>query len=413
MKKRFLVMLILGTGLSLMLFTSGFSQPAKARSGGFGAVEEELVLSNTRFGLDLLKEIVRDDPDQNAFISPFSISAALAMVYNGAASLTKSEMEQVLRFEGLADGRIDPSFHRLMTHLTELDPDVTTEIANSIWFNNTRRFEQQYLDTNKYYFDAEITGLDFRNPSAADTINDWVREKTHDRIDGIVSPPIPSDMAMYLINAIYFKGVWTHKFDENATQDDYFNLTDGSRQPVRMMQMTRKFRYFEDSTVQAITLPYGQERFAMTILLPRPERDLTAFALELKDSTISRWLQCSLRRGSLHLPRFKIEYERILNDVLQEMGMKRAFSPDSADFSRMSTSDTLYISEVKHKSFVEVNEEGTEAAAATSVGMALTASADVALPPFVMRVDRPFVFLIHEQTSKAILFIGRIMNIGM
>ena len=271
---------------------------------------------------------------------------------------------------------------------------------------------QPFLDINREYFDAEVAGLNFRSSGAVDIINDWVKDKTHDKIDGIVNPPIPPEMMMYLLNAIYFKGSWTHKFDSLATQDDFFALPDGDSTAVRMMQKTREYGYHEDSAVQMISLPYGAKHFDMVVMLPRPGIDINDFVAGLTPDSLHWKLRIlNDRKGTIRLPRFKVEFETTLNNVLQELGIRQAFSADSADFFGISD-DTLFISEVKHKSFVEVNEEGTEAAAVTSIGMVTSTAFEMPRPPFEMVVDRPFVFLIRQQQSGSILFMGRVTDPG-
>jgi serpin B len=236
---------------------------------------------------------------------------------------------------------------------------------------------------------------------------------TKGKIEEIVQPPIPPEMVMYLINAIYFKGDWTYQFDEKKTEEAPFTLADGSEKTVDMMHQTEPtFAHYGDETLEAVDLPYGDSLYTMTVLVPRrtPEGPASADSLAA-DLDAERWqavtrgLRESERKAGVVLPRFELEYEKTLNDVLKAMGMEEAFLPEQSDFSGINASagEDLYISKVKHKSFVKVNEEGTEAAAATSVGIGLTSTG----PP-VVRADRPFLFVIRENHSGTILFIGKV-----
>ena len=254
-----------------------------------------------------------------------------------------------------------------------------------------------------------MSGLDFNKPEASDIINGWVNQKTNGKIEKIVDDVINPLTMMFLINAIYFKGTWTYEFDESQTQDDTFTLPDGSKKPCRMMTQESEFQYFENEAFQAIDLPYGDGDFRMTIFLPRREKNVDSLIAELNQENWNRWINSfSKQELTLQLPKFTLEYEIKLNDVLKALGMEIAFSPSQADFTKMYRKEevglNLYISEVKHKTYVEVNEEGTEAAAVTSVEMTLKAAG------LLMRVDRPFIFAIRENHSGTILFIGKIVE---
>ncbi|UCB52669.1 MAG: serpin family protein, partial [Candidatus Zixiibacteriota bacterium] len=234
-------------------------------------------------------------------------------------------------------------------------------------------------------------------------------ENTNGKITQIVDPPIDPLMVMFLINAIYFKGTWTCEFDKELTKDADFFLPNGSRKPCKLMTREDEFRYFENSDFQAIDLPYGDGDFSMIVFLPRRNTNIDSLIADLNQENWDRWISSfSERKGTLELPRFTLKYELKLNDVLKALGMAIAFQPFVADFSNMCKArGDLYISEVKHKTFVEVNEEGTEAAAVTSVGVAIT-SVDPTV--FWMRIDRPFIFAIRENRSQTLLFVGKIVE---
>jgi serine protease inhibitor len=372
------------------------------------SVQERLVESDVQFGFKLFKEIIKKEKDKNVFISPLSVSMALGMTYNGADGKTKEDMQKTLELNGLSTQEMNQCYKQLIESLIQLDPKVEFEIANSIWHREDLNFEESFIDLNKTYFNALVNGLDFKNPDAVKRINMWVDENTNGKIKNIVTPPIDPQTVMFLINAIYFKGTWTYEFNENLTTDDQFILPDGTKKDCKMMEQKRDFQYFQDPDFQAVDLPYGDGHFSLTILLPRPQKNIDSLILEFNQKNWDRWMDSFRRqKGHLQFPKFKLEYELELNEVLDTLGMGIAFYPNKADFTKMyKGKDSLFISKVKHKTFVKVNEEGTEAAAVTSVGMALTTSVEP--PGFVMRVDRPFVFVIREKQSQTILFVGKI-----
>jgi serine protease inhibitor len=373
------------------------------------AAEKHLVQSDNKFGLRLFGQIITEEKEENIFISPLSVSMALGMTYNGADGETQKAMQRTLELQGLSLKEVSESYKSLIELLSQLDPKVQFQIANSIWYRQGLAFEKEFIELNKTYFDALVTGLNFDNSDAAATINGWVDENTNGKIKQIVKPPINPDMVMFLINAIYFKGLWTYQFDKEKTTDEKFFLPDGSSRTCKMMIQEGEFDYFEDSDFQVISLPYGDGDFSMIVFLPRMERNVDSLIAQLNEDNWEKWIgSFSEKEGTIQLPRFTLEYELKLNDALKTLGMAIAFDPFQADFTKLYQGpQNAYISEVKHKSFVEVNEEGTEAAAVTSVGIAVT-SVDPEI--FWMRVDRPFVFAIRENHSQTILFIGKIIE---
>lgn len=369
--------------------------------------ERDLIEADNSFGLELFKEIISDNSDSNVFISPLSVAMALAMTLNGADGETREAMEATLELSGLSVEEINESYKHLIQVLQGLDPEVRFQLANSIWYRLGLDFEQDFIDLNKTYFDAEVTGLDFTDPETVAFINAWVDENTNGKIKEIVDQIDPG-VVMYLINAIYFKGTWTYQFDEEDTKDDWFNLPDGSQTSCKMMSVQGDFQYFENSDFQMIDLPYGNGDFSMTVLLPRPGKDVDELIADLNQESWDQWMgSLSQEAVALEFPRFGLEYQLTLNDALTALGMGIAFTPE-ADFSNMLKSHDLWIDEVKHKTFVEVNEEGTEAAAVTSVSMVLSADSEPQL--ISMRVDRPFLFLIQEHDSQTMLFVGKIVE---
>ena len=372
--------------------------------------EKTLIESDNKFGLKLFREINATQGDVNIFVSPLSISMALGMTLNGADGSTLEAMEQTLELSGLTLEEINESYRHLIDLLTQLDPLVQFDIANSIWYREDfQEPEAEFLANCGDYFDALVTRLNFTDPNAAATINAWVDENTNGKIKQIVQAPINPLTVMFLINAIYFKGMWKYQFDENLTQDDSFFLSDGSEISCNMMAQNARHKYCINDRFQSVDMPYGDGAFTMTVFLPRLDVDLDAFIATMEPDSLERWLQnLSGDSVDVYLPRFTLEYELSLNDALTALGMAIAFSPSGADFSKMYEDADIYISAVRHKTFVKVNEEGTEAAAVTSV-VEGTTSGDDTFPP-VFYANRPFVFMIRENESGTILFIGKIMD---
>ena len=328
------------------------------------------------------------------------------MTYNGANGSTEEAMREALQLGDLTIQEINESYKGLIELLANLDPKVRFDLANSIWYRQGFPVEEEFIKLNKAYFDAQVRGLDFDDPNASDIINKWVDASTDSKIEEIVPKEIDPSTVMYLINAIYFKGSWTYEFDESLTKDDLFSLPDGSQKSCKMMKQEGGFQYFENSDFQAIDLPYGGGDFSMTVFLPRAGKDVDFLIEEFSQENWDLWINSfSEHELTLQLPKFTLEYDLTLNDVLKALGMEIAFDRDRADFTKMYTGPgRLYISKVKHKTFVKVNEEGTEATAVTAVDMQI----DSVLPS--MRVDRPFVFMIRENRSGTILFVGKIVE---
>ena len=369
--------------------------------------EKTLVESSNIFGLKLFWEILKSEGDKNVFISPLSVSLALGMTCNGANGTTREAMEKVLELSGMTIEEANQSYKSLIELLTGLDTAVIFQIANSIWHRQEFLVEQDFIDLNQTYFNAEVAGLDFNDPGAKDIINAWVDQNTNGKIKDIISEISP-EIVMYLINAIYFKATWTHEFDKNGTHEDVFITSDGTTISCIMISQEGTFAYFENHAFQAIDLPYSDGDYSMTVFLPHREVNLDSLAGEFTQENWAGWMGSFVESsGELNLPRFKLEYELVLNDVLTALGMGIAFDPYNADFTGINKNGDLYISFVKHITFVEVNETGTEAAAVTVVGVGTTG---IEPTGFVMRVDRPFIFVIRDHHSGTLLFMGRIVE---
>ena len=371
------------------------------------AGEQKVIGAANDFSFALFRRLSAAQPDSNVFTSPLSASMALGMAMNGAAGTTYDEMRATLGFGAAAtESEIGESYKSLITLLRGLDPEVDFRIANSIWYRTGFPVEQAFLDRGRNWFDARATALDFDSPGAVSTINDWVSTSTEGKIPTILDR-IEDDQVMFLINAIYFKGSWRTRFDPSRTVTAPFHGMGGD-QPAKLMRREGTIRWLQTADFEAIDLPYGNAAYAMTVVLPAAGKSADDVAATLQATARTDWMsQFRDADVELQLPRFKLEWERGLIPDLQSLGMRAAFVDGGADFSRMSAlGRQLFISLVKQKTFVDVNEEGTEAAAVTNVGISLTS-----LPvrrPFI--VDRPFVFLLRERLSGTILFMGKIVR---
>jgi serine protease inhibitor len=368
--------------------------------------QKALVQSNNQFSFNLFNKACNLETVNNLFISPFSVDMALSMTLNGANATTKTGMINTLGFSGQETSAINDYNKLLLNQLQSLDEQVTFNIANSIWYTNTFNPIPAFLTVNQNYYNAEVSPLDFSSPSAVTTINNWVSAKTNNAIPTIVDKISANDV-MYLINALYFKGAWRNQFDSSKTTDQNFYKEDQNVVNCKMMTQENSFPCYSNDICSAIEMPYGQGNFVMTIMLPNTGKTtadlIAAFTADnwktINDGLIARKVQ-------INLPRFKLCYEASLNGLLSSMGMADAFNSMLADFTGINAGGRLYISDVKHKTMVDVNEEGTVAAAVTSVIITTT----VSMLPYVINVNKPFVFVISEKSTGAILFTGRIMD---
>jgi serine protease inhibitor len=371
---------------------------------------EKVASATTEFGFELFEQVVKQHPSKNIFVSPSSVAFALTMTYNGAAGTTQEAMARTLRFAGMDLHDVNRGHAVLKEVLENPDPQVQLEIANSLWARKGIRFRPEFLAANRSFYDAEVMVLDFRDPGSLSAINGWVNRKTKGKIDRIVDRIDPSSI-LFLINAVYFKGKWTEPFDENVTREHPFTLLDGRQKSHPMMFQSGRYRYLEGEGFQAVSLPYGEGRVSMLVFLPSRDSSLHAFHTSLSRQAWDGWMtRFRYMEGDIALPRLKLDYEATLNEALKALGMAIAFDRNRANFERMCPSPPrLYIDQVKHKTFVEINEEGTEAAAVTSVEMKATA-----MPPpekhFTMVVDRPFFFAIRDNDTGTILFVGSIVE---
>jgi len=373
-------------------------------------VDSRLVSANTTFGFKLFAEAAKQDAGKNIFISPSSVGLALAMTYNGAVGETKQGMERALEIHGMSHLELNRAYAQLKAALEGADPKVQLNIANSLWGRKGISFNPDFIQRNKQFYGADVTALDFNDPSAPATINSWVAEKTKGKIDKIVDR-IDAQAILFLINAIYFKGTWAAEFDKAKTREDQFTTGGGNQKRHPMMHQSGKYRYYENKDFQAVNLPYGGGRVSMYIFLPAQRAGLDALQRSLTAANWDTWMkEFAETQGEIALPRFKVEYEIELNDALKALGIGIAFDPNRADFSGIvQGSVKAFISGVKHKTFAEVNEEGTEAAAVTSVEMRAT-SAMRPEKTFRMIVDHPFFCAIRDNKTGTLLFMGSITD---
>lgn len=361
--------------------------------------------ATSSFAFKLFNMLVEQDRGQNIFISPLSVLLALAMAANGAAGKTQREMAAALELGNIGMDELNRACADLMRELNNV-PQVALAIANSLWANKQIAFKADFLSRAETFYHAEISSRDFSDQGTAAAINAWVNEQTRGKIAQIVDHVDPRAL-LFLINAIYFKGNWTKQFDPQQTQPRAFTLANGTQKQHPMMTQDGNYRYHESREFQAISLPYGDERLSMYIFLPAQRSSVKAFLKSLTAKQWSAWLrQFHETDGTITLPRFRLEYETTLNDILKKLGMPVAFDPRRADFSAMADVKPMYIDEVRHKTFVEVNEEGTEAAAVTSIGVRLASFAPSRR--FAMVVDRPFICAIVDNRIGMPLFLGAI-----
>ncbi len=404
MNRKLLAILILAGALVLTgLILAGQPAPDKKPLPEIVGAEKALATSSNEFGFGLFAQIENEtSPDSNILISPLSAMYALAMTYNGAWGKTMTELGRVLCIPDMPEPVLNESFHDLTTFLAQTDPSVTLDIGNSIWYERTLSIKPDFIANMKQYYGAPVRGLDF-GPGTADTINAWVANKTHDRIKNILSSPVDATLVMFLVNAVYFNAAWTQPFDSSATSDGDFHLPDGATKTCRMMKTLATLGYLDTGDFQAVEIPYGDGQYAMIVMLPRIGGSVDDLVGRLSDNNWKQWISgISEVDIVLRMPKFTFSDGHGLNVALKAMGMVDAFGP-GADFSRMADGGGIWIDSVLQKCFIQVDEHGTEAGAATIVSMKKSLVREVTL-------DRPFLFAIHERTTGAVLFLGRVVD---
>lgn len=397
---------------------------------------QELAQAHNRFGFDLLHQVsgLREEiqatsaepvaqatvsplpaparpsaPAENIFFSPLSIALALEMTYNGAGGETAAEMARVLHLEGMTLDQVNQAAQELQDNLRAA-AGVELAIANSLWLQQSWRFNPDFVARNRTYYDASVEEVDFRDPAAAERLNRWIAQATRDKIPQLVTPDDLQDVVLLLANAVYFKGAWLEAFDPERTRPWEFRLADGRIKEVPMMTQEEVFPALFTEDFAAVALPYQGERVEMLVFVPEERTALNDLLARLTPTTWEEWLAgFRPERVFVGLPRFKVEFERTLNEDLKALGMATAFDPVRANLLGMLPEDLrstvqLYISLVKHGAVMEVNEEGTVAAAATVVGVAAESA-----PPSII-ADRPFFVAIRDRHSGAVLFMGAVVD---
>lgn len=395
--------------IMLMLLAScGKSQSANVKE-----VDEEagknlvkVLDAQNQFAFHTLPIIEREQG--NVLFSPTSLWYALSMVYNGTDGDTKEEIAKIMQVKGLPLDELNEANELFFQQLQKQSKAIQLHAANSAWVNQPYTFQSAYKKALEQSYHASTHALDFSKHDAADRINAWVRKQTNKKIEEIVEDPIEDNMVLYLLNALYFNGKWQAPFNPNLTTERPFTSDNGIVKNVNMMSQTNDVNYLETDDFQAVALSYGEGEMSMQIFLPKSSSSLELFEEQL---TMEHWRgwkeQFTVENVVLLLPKFTLESDLSLNETLKQLGMPTAFQPGSADLSKMiEQSKNLYISEVRQKTFVQVDEEGTEAAATTSVGVKLTSAPEQK----IMEVNRPFFFTIVDEQTDAILFMGSISN---
>ncbi|MDP4089743.1 MAG: serpin family protein [Bacillota bacterium] len=361
---------------------------------------DKISAANNKTAFKMLDATLNANKGQNVVISPLSLSTVLAMTQNGAAGATREEMLKALEMTGLNEKDINEQYKKIIANFNSIEA-LKIKMSNSIWIQKGFDVKETFINTGKDYYEAEISNVDFSKEKAADTINIWISDHTAGKIKKITDK-FDSNTAMVLVNTVYFKGDWLSPFESTSTQKKMFTSSDGSQKDVDMMQDSMTVDFFKENNFEAIRLPYKDQDFGMYVLLPDKGTDVKALIGELSSDNWNRWKAgLSEEQVFIGIPKLHIEFEQKLNDMLKSFGMKAAFN-DGADFSGINPED-LYISLVKQKCYIDVDEKGTEAAAATVVSVDTTAAI---VNPREFIADRPFVFIMEDRKTGLISFMG-------
>jgi len=364
-----------------------------------------MISSENTFALDLFKKVVENSGVAgNVIISPLSISSALSMTVNGANGSTREAMLEALRQNGTTPEIINNSYKDLTDALLRVDQRVLISIANSVWTENNFVVKNPFRDILTQYYNADAKSFDVTDPKVPGLVNTWIESKTNGLIKNMIDQLDPNTV-MLLINAIYFKGKWTYQFDKGSTVTGAFHKSDGAAVNVPMMKQSTDLKIYKGDGFSMAEFPYGQGNFVMDVILPDDKNGAYSPFPVITDTSLKGWIAVMNKaKIDVTFPRFKYGFKKELKDILSDMGMGIAFS-DFADFSNISDLPTK-LSFVLHQAFIETNEEGTEAAAATIVGVVQT----VAVLPVTFNMDHPFLYLIRETSTNSILFMGRVSD---
>jgi serine protease inhibitor len=404
---------LLATFAAATLFGAPATHPA------LPAASVDVAVADNAFGFRLLNAVQKTNPSGNVVLSPVSAALDLSMALNGASGQTRQEMLAALSLGGWELAALNTANAQLIKVIRTPANSITLSVADSLWVDSRRAtLRPDYVKEMQASYDAEMTDLDFSDPSAATQINSWASKETQGRIPKVIDRIDPADLAL-LLNAVYFKGQWTHKFDKAQTQQADFTLAGGSVKQVPRMGQAGHFDYFETPQMQALRLPFGEGKLVMEVLLPAKSSSLRALEAQLTPEHWTAWqAQYVSRSGRIEMPRFELKSNYSLNQALQTLGMRRAFQPNGAQLTGMFSSGPgqtrtgrFFISSVIQSTYWKVDEEGSEAAAVTTAGVR-AAAVRAEPPPFQMIVDRPFVCAIEDRRSGALLFVGAIYDPG-
>lgn len=372
---------------------------------------QPIIEASNNFGLRLHQQLLKEKPGQNVFLSPISITTALAMVYNGSDGETKADIEHVLGWDNKSVTEINDGYRGLLKLLNQPGEGITLNVADSVWHNAKVAVNPSFSDVIKNSYEAEEQPIDVDKPEqSAKQINEWISDHTSGMIDKLIEPDsIDANLVMILLNAVYFNGTWKDKFDESFTKDAEFHQEDGTNVTMPFMIRSGRYSHIKTDDYEAIRIPYGRGQMSMVVLLPSAGSNLDSLQEKIWNGKIGLLQQWDEENGELRLPKFKLGYSASLKPALQALNMKLPFSDAEADFSSLSSEPNVFISDIKHKSIIDVSEEGTKAAAVTSIEVTAS-SAQVSTKPFEMIVNRPFFLAIVDEQSKAILFSGSIYN---
>jgi serine protease inhibitor len=369
-------------------------------------IDPALIDANTQFSLNLFADLQKATPDKNLFISPSSIGLALAMTYNGADQETQAAMAKTLQIGNISIASFNAANEDLREALEYPDSEVELKIANAIWANQGVMFKPDFLRNNQKFYKAKAEALDFKNLDSLNVMNNWVKRNTSGKIEKIVDR-LSGDERLFLMNATYFKGNWAQPFDKAQTKAHPFTTPAGQK-TIQMMSQQGSYRYLETEDFQAVSLPYGKRRLSLYLFLPKSNQTIAQLTQSLTAKNWQTWMtEFKTQEGRVQIPRFKLDYSIDLKPTLTNLGMGIAFTPQ-ANFSKLAEGGNM-IGSVRHKTFVEVNETGTEAAAVTSIGIVATSARPIEAP-FTFKADRPFLCALRDNQTGAILFMGAIVK---
>ncbi|MBU3101336.1 MULTISPECIES: serpin family protein [Clostridium] len=366
---------------------------------------DKISVANNKMAFKMLKSTLSGNKDMNTIISPMSLSTVLSITQNGAGGSTKEEMKKAIELSGVDDKTINDEYKNIIANFNSIET-LKVKMANSIWIDKGTEIKEEFKNMGKNYYESEISDVDFSKSKTKGTINTWIANHTAGKIKKIVDD-LDDKTAMVLVNTLYFKGDWAVPFTKENTQKKDFNLSDGGSKKIDMMNGDINVEYLKENNFEAIKMPYKDKNFGMYILLPNVNSSVDSLMKEMSYENWNKWKkQFKAEVRIVEMPKLHMEYEQELNKMLMGYGMKRAFKP-GADFSKMSKDNDLYISLVKQKCYIDVDEKGTEAAAATAVIMNKTSSVNPSqMGKFI--VDRPFIYVITDNKTDSILFMGNV-----